>query len=503
MLKSGLSLWCYQLGTSALAQVGPIDYGRQVERLSFTTTAPGGYGTLEAVLKIPNARLPRPEFSLMAHVALMGHGENGVRPLFLGEQMQPEIGYSQQDGEYIKISALGVGNALRDDPLTKSYTTQTVQQIAQDQLSIRSGYNMPIANDNALLFPDNPAGTYSTGYVNRTMEEVLADISALAGDYQWGTWAHPSQTDAAGFPLGQVSLKLRDPNTLHYTASINARDVISFRIMPTSDRAYNVVSLDAYDFTQNPPVVTKVYTDPRLTGGGGQGTAPFRRRKYARDLSGSTTVNGTQANAIAAVYGAQMQNITTKEEIILKAARNAQGGEIPLWSIQADHNIAVPEMAVRGTQLSTSFTPGVNQYYILSTRYEESSGGEPQLTLECDNYFDRAAVSVARLLLWSDREARDNRTSGQVQKAGANIYGGCGTQWPNATAAHVCKLWVQFPAICATVPSSITLTADIGTLNVSGSASAAHIAVNGFQLNVTANANGDVEWFGHYQTVGL
>lgn len=500
-LTSGLSLYCYTLPVGSPPVV--VEYGRAVEQLAFTSLAPGGYGQLDATLRVPNVALPRPELALFARVALMGHGENGQqRALFIGEMMAPEVGYAQGSGEYLKISALGIGNALRDDPRTLTYTLQTAQAMGTAQITLRSAY-LPMSQDTSLIFPDNPAGTYSPSYIYRTAEEVIADVAILAGDYQWGTWAHANQTDAAGFPLGQLSVQIRDPNTQHYTASIKAKDVVSWRITPVSDRAYNAISLDYYDVSQNPPVGTYNISDARLNGDGSQGTAPFRRRKYAQDFSGTTTVTKAQAQAIANTYLAIMKNVTNKVEIVLKAARNPQGMEIPLWAVQADRNIFVPEMSVRGQQLPTGPVAGVNMFYIVSCQYQEASNGEATLTLECDNYFDRTQRLVARLQQWADREARDNRTTGLIQAAGANIYAGCGNTWTATGAAQTFRVWVPFGTTTATAPTSITLTNDISSLNTSGSATVDSITVNGFRLNVKSAAAGLVEWYGHYLTVGL
>jgi hypothetical protein len=80
MLRSGLALWAYTapLGAYPLL-VG--EYGEQVEALEFSTVAPGGFGDLACVLKLPEARLPRPELGLFSRVCL----RDGLFTAFGGE----------------------------------------------------------------------------------------------------------------------------------------------------------------------------------------------------------------------------------------------------------------------------------------------------------------------------------------------------------------------------------------------------------------------------------
>src|SRR5690242_5001523 len=242
--RTGLSIYCYTSPTNTNYNTQVIEIGSYVTALSFASAAPGGFTTLSATLPLHDARLPLPPLQLFSKIAVM----SGPTPVWIGETSDPEQGMDQTTGEYLRISGLGLGNALRDDPLTLAYVAQTAQQIVKDQLSRRNNGTtnlkfQTISTDSSYLFPDNPATTYSPIYDNRTMEEVISDVCTLAGDYQWGTWAHPvlSQIDGAGFPLGLLQAHLRDPNTTHYSASIAARDVIAYSLTPSAERAYNYV----------------------------------------------------------------------------------------------------------------------------------------------------------------------------------------------------------------------------------------------------------------------
>ena len=71
-----------------------------------------------------------------------------------------------------------------------------------------------------------------------------------------------------------------------------------------------------------------------------------------------TPISSAIANAWLATYS----NPTNKVEVELRAVRDASGNPLPLHQVRADGNLYIPELAVRGQQLPTGPTPGVNQF---------------------------------------------------------------------------------------------------------------------------------------------
>jgi hypothetical protein len=59
VLRSELALWAYTSSTTSDYPLIVAEYGDVVEALEFTTVAPGGFGNLACVIKLPNARLSR------------------------------------------------------------------------------------------------------------------------------------------------------------------------------------------------------------------------------------------------------------------------------------------------------------------------------------------------------------------------------------------------------------------------------------------------------------
>ena len=280
--------------------------------------------------------------------------------------------------------------------------------------------------------------------------------------------------------------------------------MVSATITPVADRAYNVIWI-IYNSKQN-GVGVAIYTDPRLGAGGAQGTAPFRRRKMTKDMSGTTTITATDAQNIANLYGSLYQNITNKVQIKLRSIKDANGNSLNLWNVRADANIAVTDLAVRGATLPTAATPGINQFYILSTSYSETQTGW-DLTLECDNFHDSAQQRIARLQLIADLRARAGKTNGAIQMIGASEQGYCGLEFTNATVAHPSfGHGVNFQQIMAQAPTSITLSADGGAANYNVNTPAvAGFNPVGFRMSGTCNFTaGDTwgRWFGWYTTVG-
>jgi len=494
-LKSGLAIYCYTMPASGTPFVR--EYNQEIMSLRFTTVDPGGYGDFSAILQLQDGRLPRPELAMFSRVVIMA----GMTCVFLGEITDPALGLNTGNGSYVQITGLGIGNALRDDPQSLAYSNQTAKQIIVDQLTRRAAY-LPIDQDTSGMGYISGA-TFAPVYDSRTMEEVIADALTLAGDYSWGVWAHPRNKDQAGFPTGYLVINGRDTTDTTYQASIQEQDITEFTITPSSQRAYNVIEI-GYN-AGNSGYGRATYTDSRLNADGSQGSAPFRRRKFVRDLSTITTVDATTAQSIASTYGAEFQNPTNKVAMTLAAARDPYGNRIPLWSVLAQNaNIYVPELAVRGQQLATKATAGVNQFHILQTTYTESQSGS-QLALQCDNFVDTANLHIARLQNESDLKARGGKISAQFQIQGAAETGRCGVEWSAATTGNPIGTTVNFRTIMVQAPTSITLSADAtGNYNAS-SPSVSNIDVHGFHFFVTCNFTGGNQWgqwHGQYQTNG-
>ncbi len=79
-LRSSLGLWAYTAPSSAYPLI-VSELGEQVDSLEFTTVAPGGFGDLAAVVKLPAPRIPRPELSVFSRVCL----RDGLTTCFSGE----------------------------------------------------------------------------------------------------------------------------------------------------------------------------------------------------------------------------------------------------------------------------------------------------------------------------------------------------------------------------------------------------------------------------------
>lgn len=495
-LKSGLELYAYAPTNPQIA----APYAALVEALEFVTQAPGGFTTLKAKIKIPNARLPRPELAPFARIALMAPTLDTSNCVWLGEIMDPELAMTQSDGTYYQVNALGIGNTLRDDPRIKTYSAQTASQIVSTEMSDRSAY-LVIDSDTSQIFPDNPATTYSPSEQGRSMEEVVADIAQLAGDYQWGTWAHPTHRDAAGFPTGQLTVKIRDSSTTHFTAF--EQEAFEYHLyMGSSERAYNDIAIGYNDQSQNPPVSFVEFKDARLNADKSQGTAPFRYRKYYRDLAGVSTITKAQAQAVANVYGAEFQNLTNKGMVILTGVRDAYGNPIPLWNVAADHNIFLPWLSVYGSTLPTAAVSGTNLFYIVESRYTEDATGKAQLTLQLDNWVDWAMVTVSRLQLQADTLARTGgKTTGVTIALGAQQKGPISEQVNPTTSAQTWSHTIQFPGVLTQAPTSVTLTASSQS-NIT-SVSASNLTQYGFQFNMVVTSSASPgSWVGTYLTNG-
>lgn len=502
-LRSGLSIWAY---TSPLAiATQPLvvrEYAEAIENLRFSSVIPGGFGQLTAQLKVKDARIPRPELGIFSRLALM----DGLDPVWLGEisMSQPSLA---EDSENLQITALGLGASLRDDPNVFSYSAQTVQQVAKAQVTF---HNVTYATwfldpDTSLLFPDNPAGTYAPVYDGKTCEEIFGDLCSLASGggsavYVYGTQAHATNRDIAGFPTTQLYAIQRDTSTVHYQASLAAGEVDRYNYGQSTDRCYNGVAIRYLDAATATGLGTKFAFDTRLNQTTfAQNTAPFRFRKYFRDLSGTTTIAAGQAQALANLYLAQYQNPTNQSEVWLKAARDANGNRVPLHKLRAGRNILIPEMAVRGQQLPTVPTAGVNLGYIVSCEYSEDATSA-QVDLQLDNWSDRASFYLDRLTLAADVLARSDTVVANVQSPNAPETGYCGGTFIATAGGQQGSDGQNYKTVMASAPSSITLT----TVSSSNATSPGtnNIDVYGFNVTWNSSTSGQSTYLAHYKTNG-
>ena len=493
MLRSGLALWAYTTpGGPVSAVVG--EYGEQIEALEFTTVAPGGFGDLACVLKVPDARIPRPELALFSRVCL----RDGFFTAFSGEWSDPALVLDGATGEYLLLSALGGGVALRDDPDDVAYNSATTAQaIIGAEFARRAAY-LPLDPDQSAVLPNAPANTFTPIYDGYHLEEILHDLMGALGDYVWTVYDHPLHHDTAGFPTWQLRAHPRDVTATAYTAL--GEDILGWRVMPSAQRAYNVVQVAYVDPVAGPGSVT--ISDTRLAADGSQGSAPFRRRKLRRNLGGLPLTAG-QATAIASAWLASYSTPTNKVEVELRSVRDGNGVPIPLHQVRADGNLFVPELAVRGQALSASPQPGVNQFWIAESSYRETAAGDVRLTLQLDNYADRAAALIARLQIADEARQRRRGVYRAVQSVGARQVGYCSLRAPSVAAGQQVGVGVSFVPVLASAPTGLTFTA-ISSANVASgpSVTPGTLTPYGCEVTVTAAASGALLWTGTYTTVG-
>jgi hypothetical protein len=346
--------------------------------------------------------------------------------------------------------------------------------------------------------PDQPAATFTPVYDGANLEEVLHDLMAALGDYTWTVYDHPSHTDGAGFPAWRLLAHPRDLATTGYVAL--GEDIASWRVTPSTERAYNVAQVAYVDPHSGPGVVT--VSDPRLNGDGSQGVAPFRRRKLRRSL-GSLPLTAAQATAIARTWLAAYSQPTNKVEMVLRGLRDANGAPVPLSHARADANLFTPELAARGQALSSGPLPGVNQFYIVETRYHEAGSGDITLTLQLDNYADRVEGLLARLRLTDDALRRRRGVYRLTQSPGAQQMGFVAIRAPSASGGQVVGAGVSFVPALSRTPTGLTFTTISATNVGSGPAvTAGSLTPWGCEATVTAAASGAVAWVGTWTTVG-
>ncbi|HLY31191.1 MAG TPA: hypothetical protein VKQ36_09180, partial [Ktedonobacterales bacterium] len=479
MLRSNLALYCYPV-SAVIAPTLVGEYGEQIEALEFTTVAPGGFGDLACVLKLRDARLPRPELAMFSHVCL----RDGPFTAFSGEWADPALTLDTATGEYVSLSALGGGVALRDDPDDAAYgSATTAQAIIAAEFTKRAAY-LPIDQDMSAVLPSAPPNTFTPVYDGYTLEEILHDLMGALGDYVWAVYDHPTHVDASGFPTWQLQAHQRDITTTTYSAL--GEDILSWRVMPSTQRAYNVVQVAYVDPVAGPGALT--VSDPRLNTDGSQGSAPFRRRKLRRNL-GRLPLTATQATAIANAWLATYSSPTNKVEIELAAVRDANGAVIPLSHVRADGNLFIPELAVRGQQLPGGPVAGVNQFWIAETQYRETAMGDMRLTLQLDNYADRAVSLLARLQIADEARERRRGVYRAVQSPGAQQVGYCSIRAPSVTAGQQVGVGVSFVPILSKTPTGLTFTTITSTNVGSGpNVTAGSITQYGCEVTVTAAA---------------
>nr|MBA3826846.1 hypothetical protein [Ktedonobacterales bacterium] len=296
-------------------------------------------------------------------------------------------------GECVDLAAQGGSNALADDPLDSAYSSQTAAAIVAAEFTRRSAY-LAVDADQSAVFPNVPAATFSPFFDGRTLEDILHELCDLLGDYAWGVWNHPTHRDAMGIPTWQLAVHPRDTSTVSWRAQL--ADVASWQIAPAATRAYNGVTLHYLDATNGPGAVT--VTDSRLNGDLSQGSAPFRFRRFRRDMS-SRMLTTAQATALANQYLASFKNVSNIIQVRLTAVRTGQGTPIPLARVRADTNIAIPELLTRaaGFAVPPAMLPGTNIFYIRQATYDEQSSKIPMLTLLLDQVADFAAADLTRL----------------------------------------------------------------------------------------------------------
>ena len=489
-LRSQLGLWCYTSPATAAYPLIVREYGEVAEALEFTTVAPGGFGDLAFILKLRDGRIPRPELGLFSRVVL----RDGLFTCFQGEIADPALVMGEHDGEYVQVAALGAALCMRDDPDESTYASQTAQAIIAAEFAKRAAY-LPLDADLSQVLPANPATTFSPAYDGFNLEEIVHDLAFDLGDYAWCVWDHTRNRDAAGFPTWQLFLHPRDTATTSYVAY--AEDVVAWHIAPSAQRAYNAVEVAYVDPTGGPGKV--LVSDTRLAPSGAQNLAPFRRRKLRRVLA-RVPLTSAQATAIANAWLHAYQNVTNKVEVELRALRDAGGNPIPLTQARADRNLFIPQLAVRGQQLSATAVAGTNQFYIVESVYRERANGDARLVLYLDNYQDRAGSTLAQLKLSYDAAQRTRGAYRRVQSPGSPEVGSCGATFSNAASGGTVAVRVNFKSVMATPPSSITLTPTAQS-NASG-VGVASVDSYGFTLQWTASAAGATSWLGTYQTVG-
>lgn len=507
--SSGMQLHCYTAPTSKGAY-GYHEYAAVAEQVMFSSAAPGGFAECTFRIYIPTLQVLPPELDIFSRVVI----SRGADARWIGEIDDSER-WIQSKQEFIQIHALGLGNAVRDDVISWVYAAQTVQQIGQHQLNLRQGIGASSTNywvgvidpDVSQIFPDNPAGTWSPYYSNADTEEVFQDLVTFASNgntlYQWGSEAHPTNKDSHGFPTLRMWIRQRDVTTTHFQASINNGEVDQMTFGRNAQYCYNENYILYNGGTGG--VNSAPTRDARLNVLGGpltnppsaQNLAPFRPRRLMRDYSGTVTVGSSAASAISQAYLNQYSNPSNKGSVVLRAVRDGNGISIPLDSITAGKNILIPELGLPGfsrtSQQSVRQTaptvplPGINQFYIVSAQWQEDAQGA-YVTLQLDNFVDRAANMIAKLTQTADALARSSQFTMMVIGPGIpDTVGGGGEAWANA-ASQTLSWSFTWHAQFANQPSSAT-TVTVSLVN-GASVFVNNLSVYGGNVGCSSSASG-------------
>jgi hypothetical protein len=492
-LRSGLAIYVYTVPTGPVQPPVVREYGQQLEQLRMTSVMPGGAGQLTARLKIADARQYHPEFQLFSKVVV----KDGADVVWFGEISDPVLSL-RGDAELVQLAALGAGNTLRDDPHSKAYGTASPGAILRAELSDANATNGTLRKT-LRLDPDisgtlalDTGVTISPAYDARTHEEIVSDLcvqaSATTRVLTWRVQPHATNRDAVGFPTAQLIGEQKDTSTTHWTASAALREVQQYDVGPSADRAYNYITC-AYDNGAG-GIGSVSAKDSRLNADLSQGSAPFPCRHLHKDLTGISTATSTQAQNIANAYLAQYQNGPQKGWALLGAVRDANGNPAELWRVRAGQNIFIPELAVRGQTLATAATPGVNQFYITQTEYQEDRTSAT-LRVTLDNFTDRAGDQIARLSAAVDAMNRSRKVTSMFQTPGAPQSGQGACSAVATAAGQAVANAIQFVPRLSTVPTSgqITITT-LSNTNTNGTPTIFNISADGAVVQVLSSAAG-------------
>ena len=153
-------------------------------------------------------------------------------------------------------------------------------------------------------------------------------------------------------------------------------------------------------------------------------------------------------------------------------------------------NLFTPELAVRGTQLSSGPVAGVNQFYIVETRYRETAAGDDHADaaarqLRRPRRLDAGAAEPHLRCRAAGARRLPRRWQPRLECDGARAVAPFRTR----ARARSCEIAVAFPYPLSNTPSAITLTSTT-TSNVSGSASVTGIT----QDRIHAALDGQRRW---------
>lgn len=494
-LHSGLALYAYNLATAARTE-----YAESLMDLSFSTTSMGGWGDLKATLMVNDPRNVPSELTLFSNVAVIdpsGPSYNtATGSVWQGRWDEPGIALDQTNGPEYSLSALGAADVLKDEPSDASYVNTTAQTVIGTEIANRSAY-LVLDQDTSQILPDNPTAQFNPSFNGKTLQDMLNELCPLLGDYVWAVWDHPKNKDTAGFPTWQLYWHVRDASTIAYTGYYENED--SYNVRPAVEYSYNAVKILYRDATTNAPSSVTV-TDSRLAANKSQGSAPFPYRLLRKDLSGYK-LTATEASSIANALLSQYQNGGFKITVVLTTLLDANGNPIPLWACRADRNIFLPQLAPIGQQLATSPTKNTNLFYITETRYDESAGSTPQLTLTCDSFYDTASFQIARLQYAQDQVAANGKWQEVVRASGSQISGSWGVQWGgSAVTTDTYSSTVNYGQTLSNIPTSITITVSSSTNAKTPSVD--QRTLTGFRVSVQPNANGAGNSVGTFTTVG-